>query len=240
MSKMGRKFDFNNHTPEENRRMKRTIAAIIVFAVFLVAACFLVGRPLLKFIDDPQKFRDWVDTHGIWGRIAFVGMMALQVIIAFIPGEPLEIAAGYAFGVWEGTGLCILGTLAGGLLVFLFVRTYGRRAAEVFFTPEQIDSVRFLRAGRELNFLVFLLFFIPGTPKDVMTYCVGLTKMPLGTWLLISSTARIPSIITSTIGGDALGLQNYQFALIAFGVAAVLALVGVLIYRKMNKKGGAG
>ena len=240
MSKMARKFDFKNHTPEEKRRMKRTIAAIIVFAVFLVAACFLVGRPLLKFIDDPQKFRDWVDTHGIWGRIAFVGMMALQVIIAFIPGEPLEIAAGYAFGDWEGTFLCLLGTLVGGLLVFLFVRTYGRRAVEVFFTPKQIDSVRFMHAGRELNFLVFLLFFIPGTPKDVMTYCVGLTKMPLGTWLLISSTARIPSIITSTIGGDALGLQNYQFALIAFGVAAVLALVGVLIYRKMNKKGGAG
>ena len=234
------KPDFKNRTPEEKRRMKRTIAAIIAFAAFLAIACVLVGRPLLKFIDDPQKFRDWVDTHGIWGRLSFVGMMALQVIVAFIPGEPLEIAAGYACGVWEGTGLCMLGALIGGLVVFLFVRSFGRRAVEVFFPPEQIDSVRFLRAGRELNFLVFLLFFIPGTPKDVMTYCVGLTKMPLGTWLLISSTARIPSIVTSTIGGDALGLQNYQFALIAFGVAAALAAAGVLIYRNLNKKGGAG
>ena len=50
---MARKFDFKNHMAEEKRRMKRTIAAIIVFAVFLVAACFLVGRPLLKFVDDP-------------------------------------------------------------------------------------------------------------------------------------------------------------------------------------------
>ena len=202
------KPDFKNRTPEEKRRMKRTIAAIIAFAAFLAIACVLVGRPL--------KFRDWVDTHGIWGRLSFVGMMALQVIVAFIPGEPLEIAAGYAFGVWEGTGLCMLGALIGGLVVFLFVRSFGRRAAEVFFPPEQIDSVRFLRAGRELNFLVFLLFFIPGTPKDVMTYCVGLTKMPLGTWLLISSTARIPSIVTSTIGGDALvvtGLVGHSAAL---------------------------
>ena len=94
------KPDFKNRTPEEKRRMKRTIAAIIAFAAFLAIACVLVGRPLLKFIDDPQKFRDWVDTHGIWGRLSFVGMMALQVIVAFIPGEPLEIAAGYAFGVW--------------------------------------------------------------------------------------------------------------------------------------------
>ena len=123
------KPDFKNRTPEEKRRMKRTIAAIIAFAAFLAIACVLVGRPLLKFIDDPQKFRDWVDTHGIWGRLSFVGMMALQVIVAFIPGEPLEIAAGYAFGVWEGTGLCMLGALIGGLVVFLFVRSFGRRAA---------------------------------------------------------------------------------------------------------------
>ena len=176
------KPDFKNRTPQEKRRMKRTIAAIIAFVAFLAITCVLVGR----------------------------------------------------------TGLCMLGALIGGLVVFLFVRSFGRRAAEVFFPPEQIDSVRFLRAGRELNFLVFFLFFIPGTPKDVMTYCIGLTKMPLGTWLLISSTARIPSVVTSTIGGDALGLQNYQFALIAFGVAAALAAAGVLIYRHLNKKGGAG
>lgn len=153
------KPDFKNRTPEEKRRMKRTIAAIIAFVAFLAITCVLVGRPLLKFIDDPQKFRDWVDTHGIWGRLSFVGMMALQVIVAFIPGEPLEIAAGYAFGVWEGTGLCMLGALIGGLVVFLFVRSFGRRAAEVFFPPEQIDSVRFLRAGRELNFGVLPVLY---------------------------------------------------------------------------------
>lgn len=231
------KRHFQNRPPEEQKRIKRTIAAIIAFVLFLAVACVLVGPPLLKFIHDPQQFRAWVDMHGAWGRLAFVGMMALQIIIAFIPGEPLEIAAGYAFGAWEGTGLCMLGALVGGLVVFLFVRTYGRRAVEVFFPPEQIDSVRFLKAGRELNLLVFILFFIPGTPKDVMTYCVGLTKMPLGTWLLISTTARIPSIVTSTIGGNALGLQDYRFALIAFGVAAALALTGIFVYRHMNKKG---
>ncbi len=237
---MLRKPELKNRTPEERKRMHRTVAAIVAFVAFLAVACFLVGGPLLRFIDDPEKFRAWVNTHGIWGRLAFIGMMVLQIVIAFIPGEPLEIAAGYAFGVWEGTGLCMLGALIGGLLVFLFVRAFGRRAAEAFFSPEEIDSVQFLKAGRKLNFLVFLLFLIPGTPKDVMTYCVGLTKMPLGTWLLISSTARIPSIITSTIGGDALGLQNYQFALIAFGGAAALAGAGMLIYGHMNKKGRAG
>lgn len=77
--------------------------------------------------------------------------------------------------------------------------------------------------------------FIPGTPKDILTYCAGLTDMPLGTWLLISTIARIPSVVTSTIGGNALGLQDYWFALAVFGVTLALSLGGWLLYRRMDK-----
>lgn len=66
---------------------------------------------MLKFVSEPEKFRAWVDGHGIYGRLAFIGMMVLQVFIAIIPGEPLEIGAGYAFGMWEGTLLCMAGAL---------------------------------------------------------------------------------------------------------------------------------
>ena len=110
---MLRKPELKNRTPEERKRMHRTVAAIVAFVAFLAVACFLVGGPLLRFIDDPEKFRAWVNTHGIWGRIAFVGMMVLQIVIAFIPGEPLEIAAGYAFGAVEGTLLSIAGAAIG-------------------------------------------------------------------------------------------------------------------------------
>lgn len=209
-----------------------SIAAFLALSVFLLLA---VGRPMLRFIENPSGFRAWVDGHGVWGRIAFVGMVFFQVVVAIIPGEPLEIAAGYAFGFWEGTLLCMIGIFLGSLTVFLFVRNWGIRAVEVFFPREKILSLKLLRDRKKRDALAFILMFIPGTPKDILTYCAGLTDMPLGTWLLISTIARIPSVVTSTIGGNALGLKDYWFALAVFGVTLALSLVGWLVYRRMDR-----
>ena len=209
-----------------------SIAAFVALSIFLLLA---VGRPMLRFIENPGGFRAWVRGHGIWGRIAFVGMMFFQVVVAIIPGEPLEIAAGYAFGFWEGTLLCQIGIFLGSLTVFLFVRNWGIRVVEVFFPREKILSSKLLRDRKKRDALTFILMFIPGTPKDILTYCAGLTDMPLGTWLLISTIARIPSVVTSTIGGNALGLQDYWFALAVFGVTLALSLGGWLLYRRMDK-----
>lgn len=216
--------------------MCRSLAAIAAFVIATGVLALLVGRPLLHFIDDPEKFRAWVDTHGFWGRAAFVGMMFTQVVLALLPGEPLEIAAGYAFGFWEGTLLCMLGIALASLAVFLFVRRYGLRAVRVFFSEEQIASVRFLQDPRRLTLLAVVLFLIPGTPKDVMTYCVGLTSMKLSTWMFIATLARIPSIITSTIGGNALGMQNYTFAIVVFVATVCISLIGLFVYRRLSRR----
>ena len=210
-----------------------SIAAFVALSIFLLLA---VGRPMLRFIENPGGFRAWVDGHGIWGRIAFVGMMFFQVVVAIVPGEPLEIAAGYAFGFWEGTLLCQIGIFLGSLTVFLFVRNWGIRVVEVFFPREKILSSKLLRDRRKRDALAFILMFIPGTPKDILTYCAGLTDMPLGTWLLISTIARIPSVVTSTIGGNALGLKDYWFALTVFAATLVLSLGGWLLYRRLDKE----
>ena len=115
------------------------------------------------------------------------------------------------------------------------VRNWGIRVVEVFFPREKILSSKLLRDRKKRDALTFILMFIPGTPKDILTYCAGLTDMPLGTWLLISTIARIPSVVTSTIGGNALGLQDYWFALAVFGVTLALSLGGWLLYRRMDK-----
>lgn len=208
---------------------------IIVFIAFTALVAVFIGRPMLRFVEEPELFRAWVDGHGIWGRIVFLGMLIFQVIFAIIPGEPLEIGAGYAFGAIEGTILCIIGTTVGGILVFLLVRKIGIRLVEVFFPIEKIRSLWFLRTAKRRNFLTFLVFFIPGTPKDLLCYFVGLTDMKLGTWILISAIARIPSIVTSTIGGDALGEEQYTLAIVAFAVTATVSIVGILIYQKIIK-----
>ena len=220
----------------EAHKKKIYLFAIVVALIFIAAVGYLVGKPMVEFVREPERFRAWVDSSGFVSRVIFVGMVVFQLIIALIPGEPLEMGAGYAFGAWEGTILCIIGCVIGSALVFLFVRRFGVKLVEVFFPREKIRSLRFLQDSRRLNLLTFIVFFIPGTPKDLLSYFIGLTDMKLGTWLCITAVARIPSIVTSTVTGDALGLKDYQFALIAFGVTLALSLAGILVYRRLSAR----
>lgn len=216
-------------------KQKKTLysVAIVVFILFTLCIAWFVGRPLIRFVRQPEQFREWVQSHGLLGQAAFLGMTILQIAVAIIPGEPLELGAGYAFGFWRGTLLCELGILLGGLLVFLFVRRFGVKAVEVFFPREKIDRLRFLHNEKRLEFWVFILFFIPGTPKDIMTYIVPLTPMKLSTFLLLSTVARLPSVVTSTLGGNALGTGKWLTAVIVFGATALASAAGVAVYRRI-------
>ncbi|MEN6338628.1 MAG: TVP38/TMEM64 family protein [Clostridiaceae bacterium] len=221
--------------PSRTRRIV-SIVSIAAFVLLLVLLTIFVGVPLVKTLNDPAAFRDWIEARGIWGKLAFVGMVMLQVVVAFIPGEPFELAAGYAFGALEGTLLVWAGLILGSTVVFLFVRKFGVKAVEAVFPHEKIDSIKFLQNEKALGATAFVLFFIPGTPKDLLTYAAGLTKIRLVPWVAITSIARLPSIITSTISGNALGTQEYVLAVIVFGATAVLSGIGLLIYRAMQKK----
>lgn len=236
-------MDNNHQTGQEqpsgktNKKNKLIgILCIAAFLIILIVVFIFVGEPMIKFAKEPERFRDWVDNLGVWGRLAFVGMIALQIIVAVIPGEPLEIVAGYAFGVFEGTLLCILGSLIGGIIVFLFVRYFGVKVVDIFIPHEKITQLKFLNTKKKLTLLTAIVFLIPGTPKDVLTYFVGLTPMKITTWMLITSLARFPSIITSTMGGNALGTKEYIAAIIIFAATVIISAAGLLIYKKISSK----
>jgi len=219
-------------------KQKKWIAGTGIFLFLLLSALifFFAGTPLIRFAQEPEQFRAWVDEQGVMAPIAFLGMLVLQIVVAVIPGEPLEIAAGYAFGAVEGTLLCLIGALVGRVAVFLLVRRFGVRAVEVFFPLEKVQSLRFLQNEKKLTFWVFFLFFLPGTPKDVLCYIVGLTKLPLRSWIIISTIAPIPSIITSTIGGSALRMGRYTFAAAVFGATLAISAAGLLVYRRVSRR----
>ena len=210
--------------------------AIAVFLLLGAALAWFVGRPLIRFAREPEVFRAWVADHGLLGMAAYTGMVFLQVLVAIIPGEPLEIAGGYAFGAVWGTVLCLLGAFLGSAAVFAVVRKWGVPLVEVFFSQDKLDKLTFLKTSPKRPALLWLVFTVPGTPKDLLCYFAGLTDLRWTTWLLIASVGRLPSIITSTVGGNALGLQNYQFAAITFAATTVIAGVGLVIYRQVCRR----
>lgn len=204
----------NELTTAQQKRLG--VAALVTALVVMGLLVWLVGVPLVRFASQPERFRDWVDSHGFGGRLAYMGMVILQVVVALIPGEPFEIAAGYAFGAVEGTLLCLVASALGSVCVFLLVRRFGQRLAEIFFSPEKLRSVRFLQASPKRDLLFLIVFMLPGTPKDLLCYFAGLTNIRFPVWLLICSLGRLPSIVTSTIGGNALGTKNYWGAILVF------------------------
>lgn len=221
------------------KKSRKKLVVVLLVLLYLILSALLilyVGKPFFRFINDPAQFQAWIDSHGIGGRIVFFLLVVFQVVLAVIPGEPFEIAAGYAFGWLGGTLVCLLGCAVGSVLVFLFVRRYGTRALEFFFPPEKIESMTFLQNSPNLHRWMFLLFLLPGTPKDLLTYVAGLTKIKLSEFLLLSTVARLPSLVSSIVGGSALGDGNYLTAILVFAVTAGISTLGLFIYSKIQQK----
>lgn len=206
--------------------------AIIIIAL----VCIFVGIPLIRLAGKPLEFREWVDAKGAWGPLLYMTLVVFQILIAFIPGEPLEIVAGYVFGTFRGTLYCIAAASIGSIIVILLVRKFGKAILEIYFDKEKIEGLSFLKSSDRKIVVFLILFIVPGTPKDLLCYYGGLTDIPLPLLIFICTICRFPSIITSTIGGDALGTGRYGFAVIVFAVTALVSLAGILIYRKMHNK----
>ena len=211
-------------------------AAIAIFLLLSAAVGWFIGRPLVRFASRPEEFRVSVDGPGLLRLAAYVGMVFLQVVVAVIPGEPLEISGGYAFGALRGSVLCLLGGVLGSVAVFALVRRFGRELVEIFFPREKLEKLKFLQSSPKRDALFWLIFTVPGTPKDLLCYFAGLTDLSWGKWLLLCTVGRLPSVLTSTIGGSALGVKDYQFAILVFAVTLAVSGVGLLIYRAICRR----
>lgn len=220
----------------EYARRRKILAGISLAVVLLlvVALTLFVSHWLRSFSQD--DFRDYIQSFGPLGWLVLLGLQFLQVFIALIPGELLETAAGYAFGPWLGTAICYVGVGLASSLIFALTRRYGVKLVEIFVARERINELRFLNTERKRNNLIFLLYFIPGTPKDLLTYFVGLTDIKLSTFLVLSMIARIPSVISSTFGGHLLGEERYTGAIILYGITGLVSALGLWGYNVYLKK----
>lgn len=225
----------SNKTRTEQQRKRLAILAILAFAAAIGLICWRIGVPMVQLASEPEQFRQWVEQSRFGGQLAFVAMVVVQILAAIIPGEPLEIAGGYAFGAIEGTILCLIGGMIGSFLVIVLVRRFGVKLVHVFYPPEKLETIRFLKSSPKRVILFLLIFMIPGTPKDLLCYFVGLTDIKLPALMVICTLGRLPAIVTSTIGGNALGTERYIFAVIVFAVTFLISMTGLLIYNKICK-----
>lgn len=231
---------FEDKTPQDRGHYSRKVAGAILSLVSIAAVILtVIGVWFLKkeFSEsNTDLIRAWADEHPVIGAIVMIAVCAVQVIVAFVPGEMVEIACGYIFGAVFGTLVCLVGILLGSVCSIFLARRFGRKLVESFYPREKLESLPILNDPSKRNLATAILFLIPGTPKDLMTYIIGLTDMSIPMYLLLTGLCRLPSVLISTVGGDALGQNRWVQTIVFFAISAVVSLVGYFIYQIVQKR----
>lgn len=218
-------------------RRRITVSIIMVVYLLFVAGLILIYRRELSiYINDPENFRIWIDSFGFSGRLIYILIVAVQVVLAVIHDGPLQIAGGYAFGSLQGALYFIVGFVLGSLAAFLLARRFGKMFISLFFHESKYEKIIDDLRGRNLYILVFLLYLVPGAPKDLLTYCFGTTNIKLHYFLLLAALGRFPAVLLTTLITQNIVERNIAMILGALSVALLLYFAGLLTRRYLKKR----
>lgn len=215
---------------------RRVLIGLVTAASITALLCWEYLPGLLAWLADARAVRAFVSDHAFVSRLAMLGINIVQVLLAFLPGEPVELASGYAFGFWEGTALCLVASGLATSMIYWATRRWGWKLVGLFFDRSLFDRFSWLKSAKRLELIMFIVFLIPGTPKDFLTYFAGLTNMRFLPVVLIATFGRIPSIVTSTIAASAVGSGNWPLVACTLVASAFLLAVGGLMYRRLRSR----
>lgn len=229
--------DVKKKLPANGPEKIRWILSVLVFLAFIPLTIW--GVPKVMALTDPaarQDFQQYFASRGVGGWLIFMAVQILQVVVAMIPGEPIEICAGLLYGPVWGTLSCMLGIFIGSLIVYGLVSRLGMPIVSVFIDPDKLQDLWFVRDERRFEKIAFLLFFIPGTPKDLLTWAAGLLKIRPLRFFVFSTVARLPSILTSTLAGASLISGDFVTMALIFVVTGLISLLGIYLHRRISQE----
>lgn len=212
-----------------------------IIAIVLIGIIIWKLAPLMLNLTTQEgqiEFKEQINSMGILGALMLFGLELIQIVLIVLPAEPLEVLAGMCYGSWGGTLFILFAAFLSTLMIYGLIGVLGKRFLHSVIPKEKLDKLensKILQNTKGLEFAMFILFFIPGTPKDLLVYIGALLPIKPLRFILISTFARIPSVISSTIVGDNLSSGNWTFSLIVYGVTFVITGIGIFVSRK---KGG--
>lgn len=194
------------------------------------AAVLLIWRfyPQIEGLMQPERmdqFRQWLRSFGIGGVAVLMILQALQVLSGVIPALPIQLAAGLTYGALAGGLFCLLAVGLSSAFVFMLVKRFGKPVADRMFSKSKLDKLAFLHHTEKLEMVVFIIYFIPAMPKDVMTYIAALTPLSMKQFLSITILARAPVIFCDTFASAAVMEGKYGAAIAMFCVIGGLGLL---------------
>ena len=201
------------------------IGVVIVLAWPYIADVFTEGgiERLVKRVQDA----------GPAGVLVLLGMQFLQIVVAFIPGEVVQLAAGLMYGPWLGALIILVGCVISSSIIYLMVHALGAPFVQGMVSTEHLDKFRQFESSGKLDIIVFILFLIPGMPKDVFTYIVPLTDMPYKKFITLTTIGRIPGVIGSTYAASGIASGEVVGPVIVLALLAIIAVVAIVFREKI-------
>ena len=235
---------------QRSRQIKRILRLIAFVAVILLAAAgtlFLVRNfdALVHIFTSPDPAAEmdrFLDGNHLSGVLILFGVQIVQILLAFIPGGPMQMVAGALYGGLGGGLILLAGAAVASFLIWQLVSKLGQAAIEAFHNREdagKLSRIKAFRDPKKAEMLVWILFLIPGVPKDLLTYFAPLTPLKCRRFIVISTIARCPGIFMTTFASSSLLSGDWWFAaglyLLMFGAAAF----GGWFYRRLHRDGDA-
>ncbi len=220
----------------------KIISTIIVIIVCVSLIIYLF--PIIKNIATPEgqdQFKTLINESGAKGVFLLFGLEVAQIFLFILPGEPLEILAGMCYGGFFGTIFLLFSIFITTTIIFYTVRKYGREFIYNFCSKEKIEKLensKWFKNPKNIEYILIILFMLPGAPKDLLVYIGGLLPIKPIRFITISTFARFPSIISSTLAGAKMIEGNWKMMLLVYIIpllAALLIIVGMKILER--KKG---
>lgn len=217
----------------------KILLTVVVITLFIAITIYLF--PVMKNLSTVKgqvDFKEKVESSGMLGMLSLFGLQVAQIFLIIIPGEPIEILAGMCYGGLWGTVFIMASAAIISTTIYLLVRKFGRKFVYNFCDEKKvakIENSKLFQNPKKIELIMLILFLIPGTPKDLLVYVAGLLPIKPMKFILISTFARFPSVITSTLAGEQLAIGDWKMSIILYVAILILVAIIVLIINKFDK-----
>lgn len=225
---------------KEKIKIFKTTMAIIAIAVIVGIIVYMF--PVMRELSTKQgqlAFKEKVTNSGVLGFLILFILQVTQIFLIIIPGEPIEILAGMCYGPVWGTIFIMASAGIISAMIFFLVRKYGKNFVYNFCNKEKIAKIensKLFKNPKKIEIIMFVLFLLPGTPKDLLVYIAGLLPINPTKFILISIFARFPSVISSTLAGANLVVGDWKKSIILYLAIVLVAILVILIANKFDKE----
>ena len=226
-----------------DKKKKLKIFKIILFiiAVIILTVITVYLFPVMKNLSTKEgqiAFKDKVTNSGVYGLLLLFIIQVAQIFLFILPGEPIEILAGMCYGWVWGTIFIMISSAFIATFIFMLVRKLGKQFVYDFSDEEKIKKIennKLFQNPKRIELVLFILFVVPGTPKDLLTYLAGLLPIKTSRFIVISTIARIPSIVTSTIAGANIATGDWKKGIMLYLLIVVIVAIALFIFNKFDK-----